>query len=379
MELGMYVHIPFCRSKCYYCDFASSARDQSHYQPYVDALIKEMRAYRNMTIEPLTIKTLFIGGGTPSVLPPILLGKILRAINENFIIAKDAEYTMEANPGTLSVEKLEIMKAHGINRISMGAQTFQDHLLKEIGRAHTRDEIVQSYTLCRQMGFSNINLDLMFALPSQTLEDWKETLEVAVELGPEHISAYSLIIEEGTLFGDLYEQGKLEQPDEDLERLMYTFAKDYLGENGYQQYEISNFAKKDQASRHNINNWKAYPYIGLGLGSHSYYQGYRYHNTYHIESYIANSGNIKTIQEDREAIGVKAQMEEFMFLGLRLTKGIKVLDFQERFNQSIYTIYGNQISKHIADQLLIEADGRICLSDYGQDVSNRVMSSFLLD
>lgn len=379
MELGVYVHIPFCVSKCYYCDFASYVQDQSKYEAYVGALISEIRAYGASTPTPLTITTVFIGGGTPSVLPPILLEKILVALKESFIIPKDAEYTIESNPGTLSKEKLKVMKDHGINRISMGAQAYQNDLLKKIGRGHMQADIIESYNLCRSAGFDNINLDLMFALPSQRLDQWKETLEAIVKLGPEHISAYSLIVEDGTHFGDMANKGQLEEPGEDLERLMYSYAKEYLRQNGYDQYEISNFAKEGKASQHNINNWKAHPYIGLGLGAHSYYNGLRYHNTYNMTDYIDKSSRLHEIQEEIETIGLKAQIEEFMFLGLRLTKGIKITDFEKRFNKSIYNVYGNQINQHVKDGLLIEDAGRIWLTDYGQDISNRVFSSFLLD
>lgn len=379
MDLGIYVHIPFCVSKCYYCDFASYVQDKSNYQAYVHALIEEIRAHRESRPSPLTIKTIFIGGGTPSVLPPILLEKILIALKESFVITDHAEITIESNPGSLSLEKLKTMKKHSVNRISMGVQAYQDNLLKKIGRTHTKDDIVESYALCRSLGFDNINLDLMFALPGQSLDQWKETLEAVVKLSPEHISAYSLIIEEETPFGKMSNQGELEEPSEDLERLMYSFAKDYLSQNGYKQYEISNFAKEGKESKHNINNWKAYPYIGIGLGAHSYYNGYRYHNTYDIEEYIENSSQLRHIQEDKEWIDCKAQMEEYMFLGLRLTDGIEISDFEKRFNQSIFDVYGSQIKQHKKDGLLMETKGCIWLTDYGQDISNRVFSSFLLD
>ncbi len=379
MDFGVYVHIPFCVSKCHYCDFASSVQDQSQYEPYVNALIDEIRAHRSSTPDPLTIKTIFIGGGTPSVLPPILLEKILIALKENFTIAEDAEYTIESNPGTLSKEKLTVMREHGINRISMGAQAYQNNLLKRIGRTHTVGEIVDSYHLCRTAGFENINLDLMFALPTQTLDQWQETLEEVVKLGAEHISAYSLIVEEGTHFGDLYNKGELEVPDEDLERTMYTLAKDYLAKHGYNQYEISNFAKEGKGSLHNINNWRVYPYIGIGLGAHSYYNGYRYNNTYNMEEYMAHSKELNLIQKEKEFIDLKAQIEEFMFLGLRLTQGIEIEEFARRFNQSIEDVYAKELQQHKKDKLLEEADGFIRLTDYGQDISNTVFSSFLLD
>ncbi len=379
MEFGVYVHIPFCVSKCYYCDFASSVQDQSQYESYVNALISEIRAHRESMPKRLTIGTIFIGGGTPSVLPPILLEKILIALKESFAIAQDAEFTIESNPGTLSQKKLQVMKSYGVNRISMGAQAYQDNLLKKIGRGHTKDDIIESYNLCRSMGFDNVNLDLMFALPTQTLDQWKETLKEFVKLGPEHISAYSLIVEEETHFGDLYNKGKLEVPSVDLERDMYTLAKDYLREYGYEQYEISNFAKAGKASKHNVNNWKCHPYIGLGLGSHSYYNGYRYNNTYNMKEYIGHSQKLEDIQKNKELIDLKAQMEEYMFLGLRLTEGIEIGEFENRFKQSIFTVYGSQLKQHKKDGLLRESDGRIWLTDYGQDVSNIVFSSFLLD
>ena len=379
MDLGIYVHIPFCISKCYYCDFASYVEDESQYKDYVDALVREIGAHRKSTPKPVTIKTIFIGGGTPSVLPPILLEKIFVTLKESFIIENDAEFTMESNPGTLSKEKLEVMKKYGVNRISMGAQAYQDNLLKKIGRGHTRDDIIESYLLCRSMGFDNINLDLMFALPSQSLGQWEETLDKITRLAPEHISAYSLIVEDGTPFGSLYNMGRLEQPSEELERKMYSYAKEYLAKKGYKQYEISNFAKPGKESRHNINNWKAYPYIGLGLGAHSYYKGNRYYNTYSMEEYIKNSGRLELIQKEKEKLDYKAKIEEYMFLGLRLNEGIDIRDFKERFNKSIYELYESQLTSYKRDGLLAQEGSYIWLTDYGQDVSNRVLSGFLLD
>lgn len=379
MELGIYVHIPFCKSKCYYCDFLSYPSKEDNYQAYVDALINEMKAHKIKTNKALTITTIFIGGGTPSVLPPILLERLLVSINENFNIGDKAEYTIEANPGTLTEEKLNIMKKYGVNRISIGGQTYDEDLLKTIGRCHRGEDITNSFILARDHGFNNINLDLMFALPGQSLDQLRETLDKVIRLNPEHISAYSLIVEEGTPFGDLEERGQLILPSEDEEREMYYLIENYLKKNGYKKYEISNFSKEGKASRHNINNWKTYEYIGLGLAAHSYYEGYRYSNTCNMDRYIENSHDLQAIQEDRQQIGLKAQMEEFMFLGLRLTEGVDVADFEKRFKQSIDSIYGDQINKHLKNNLLARSGGRIWLTDYGQDVSNMVLCSFLLD
>ena len=377
MDIGIYVHIPFCLSKCYYCDFTSFARGEENYELYVDALVNEIKAHAISARESLTVKTIFIGGGTPSVLPPILLEKIMKSLNESFHIAKDVEYTVESNPGTLSVDKLRVMKDQGVNRISMGVQAYQDHLLKKIGRLHTQAEFIETYHLCRELGFDNINLDLMFGLPDQTLEDWQETLDRITALGPDHISAYSLIIEEGTHFGDMYDKGELQPLDEDLERQMYHNAKDYLGQKGYAQYEISNFAKPNKASGHNVDCWNGRSYIGMGLGAHSYFQDYRYHNTYEMSEYIASSSQLDEIQKNKEFINLKAQMEEYMFLGLRLTDGISIEGFEKRFSRSLWHVYGEQLSSHKKQGLLDEKEGRLFLTPFGQDVSNRVFSSFL--
>lgn len=377
MNIGIYVHIPFCLSKCYYCDFTSFINGKETYELYVDALIDEIKAHEASTREPLTVKTIFIGGGTPSVLPPILLEKIMKSLGEAFHIAEDVEYTIESNPGTLSVDKLRVMRDHGVNRISMGVQAYQNHLLKKIGRLHTRADFIDTYHLCRKLGFNNINLDLMFGLPDQTLEDWQETLSQITALGADHISAYSLIVEDGTPFGDMYDKGELQLVDEELERRMYHYGKEYLDQKGYSQYEISNFAKPSKASRHNIDCWKSRPYIGMGLGAHSYFQGHRYHNTYNMSEYLGSSSQLNQIQKNKEFINLKAQMEEYMFLGLRLTDGIGIEGFEERFNRSIWDVYGEQISSHKKQDLLIQKGGRIFLTPFGQDVSNIVFSSFL--
>lgn len=377
MDIGLYIHIPFCLSKCYYCDFTSYAHSKENYRPYIEALMNEIKVYGAKVGQSLVVKTIFIGGGTPSVLPPILLGKIMKSLKRSFYIDEHVEYTIESNPGTLSRDKLKVMKDHGVNRISIGVQAYQNHLLKRIGRAHTWDQVEESYGLCRELGFDNINLDLIFGLPGQTITNWQETLEQIKRLGPNHISTYSLIIEENTPFGRLYDNGKLDPIDEELERRMYHYAKDYLNQNGYEQYEISNFAKPGKASQHNIDCWKARPYIGMGLGAHSYFQGSRYHNTDKMSDYIANSGQLSKIQKNKEKINLKAQIEEYMFLGLRLTDGISMDDFEKKFKRHLEDVYGLQINKHKNNGLLKEKNGRIFLTTYGQDISNIVFSSFL--
>lgn len=377
MEIGIYVHIPFCVSKCYYCDFTSYANREHEYKTYVDALINEINSHAKKIKEPIIAKTIFIGGGTPSVLPPFLLEKIFIAIKETFIINDDTEYTIETNPGTLTYDKLLLMKDYGVNRISIGVQAYQDKLLKSIGRIHTFNQFLENYSLCKDIGFNNINVDLMFGLPSQTFKEWEETLIQISKLRPEHISAYSLIIEDGTPFGDLFNKGLMQELDEDIERKMYHYTKEYLASMGYQQYEISNFAKNDKSSKHNILYWKAKPYIGIGLGAHSYLEGERYNNTYDINKYIRESCNLNNIQENQEIIDVKTAMAEYMFLGLRLNEGILDTEFINKFNVSPLEVYKEQINNHIRDGLLIRKNGRTVLTEFGQDVSNIVFSSFL--
>ena len=374
--VGLYIHIPFCRQKCLYCDFPSWAGKEGQMQGYVDALTKEIRK-RGTEYTDQQVVSVFFGGGTPTTLTIPMLEQLMQAVFENWNIAEDAEITTEANPGMLDGEMAAALKKMGFNRLSMGVQAWQNRLLKELGRIHTIEVFRENFKAVREAGFTNINTDLMFALPNQTMEDWQETVKNIVAMNPEHISAYSLIIEEGTPFYDRYEKGELKPAEEELDREMYHWAVDYLAEHGYEQYEISNFAKKGRQSRHNRIYWQAEEYLGMGLGSHSYMNGERFHNIYDLQEYIRADGDVSLLKEDIERITEEDALAEFMFLGLRLAEGVSFAGFEERFGQGMKNIYGSQIEELVKDGLLEEDGIGIRLTKRGVDISNYVFEKFL--
>ena len=374
--IGLYIHIPFCRQKCLYCDFPSWAGKESQMQGYVDALTKEI-ANRAKVYPDRKVVSVFFGGGTPTTLSIPMLEQLMASVFENWDIAEDAEITTEANPGTLDREMAEALKKMGFNRLSMGVQAWQNSLLKSLGRIHTIESFQENFKAVREAGFENVNTDLMFALPGQTMADWQETVQNMVAMEPEHISAYSLIIEEGTPFYDRYEKGELTPAEEDLDREMYRWAVEYLAENGYEQYEISNFAKNGRQSRHNRIYWQAEEYLGMGLGSHSYMNGERFHNIYDLQDYIRADGDVSLLKEEVEVISREDALAEFMFLGLRLTEGVSFARFEERFGEEMKNIYGSQIEKLVKDGLLTEDGKGIRLTERGTDISNVVFEEFL--
>ncbi|MBR5270328.1 MAG: oxygen-independent coproporphyrinogen III oxidase [Anaerotignum sp.] len=375
-NIGLYIHIPFCRQKCLYCDFPSWAGKESLMQGYVDALTKEI-ANRAKEYPDRKVVSVFFGGGTPTTLSASMLKQLMAAVFENWDIAEDAEITTEANPGTLDREMAEALKKMGFNRLSMGVQAWQNSLLKSLGRIHTIGSFQENFKAVREAGFENVNTDLMFALPKQTMADWQETVKNIVGMNPEHISAYSLIIEEGTPFYDRYEKGELTPAEEDLDREMYRWAVEYLAKNGYEQYEISNFAKKGRQSRHNRIYWQAEEYLGMGLGSHSYMNRERFHNIYDMQDYIRADGDVSLLKEEVEVISREDALAEFMFLGLRLTEGVSFARFEERFGEEMKNIYGSQIEKLVKDGLLTEDEKGIRLTERGTDISNVVFEEFL--
>lgn len=375
MDIGVYIHIPFCMSKCYYCDF-NSMPDKSRYDAYINALISEI----NLTSAERKndeVKTLFIGGGTPTVLPPYLLDKLLDKVQSSFNIKDGAEWTIEANPGTLDIEKINILKKYKISRISLGMQSTHDRLLKIIGRRHTFENFKNSIQLIRDNTNYDINADIMFALPTQTLDEFKATINTVVDFNLEHISVYSLIIEEGTIFGDMYDKGELKEVDDDLDREMYHYAINRLKEAGYSQYEVSNFARPGKECRHNIIYWECEPYVGLGLGAHSLYGDIRYYNNENIDEYIKNSDDLSKLRCLEEKLTEESKMEEFIILGFRMNKGISKTDFYKKFTKNIYDVYGKQIKYWTDLGIIIEHEDRLYLSDYGQDISNEVFVSFI--
>ena len=372
-EISLYIHIPFCKQKCFYCDFPSYANLDNLREDYINALCKEIE---NKAGEYL-IKSIFIGGGTPSYLNSIEIEKILLAINK-LKLDKNVEFTMECNPGTMDEEKLKTMLRGGVNRISMGLQAVQNHLLKEVGRIHSFNEFKENFMLARKLGFKNINVDLMFGLPNQKVEEWRESLEVISSLEPEHISAYSLIIEEDTAFYKLWENNNLLLPSEDEEREMYEITKSILKKYGYRQYEISNYAKDGYECYHNKVYWKYYNYLGLGSSSTSFIDGKRTKNIVNVKEYIENINLGKDVYEEVSINSLQDSMEEFVFMGLRMLDGISLKEFNKRFGVNIESIYKKIIDKNIDKKLLVLENDKLKLTEKGVEVSNSVMSDFII-
>jgi len=368
-EISIYIHIPFCKSKCFYCDFTSYCKKEEYFEIYKNMLLNEIE---KSNFKKRTVKSIFFGGGTPSVFPEEYIDEILNKVYKQFNIKKDAEITIEANPGTLNLNKLKYYKKIGINRISVGLQCWQDKLLKMLGRIHTKEEFLNNFYNIRNAGFNNVNIDLMFSLPNQTIKDWIETLENIINLQPEHISCYSLIIEEGTPFFDMFQNKKFVQTSEGDDRIMYYKACELLTYNSYKHYEISNFAKNSFECIHNMVYWKCYNYLGFGIAAHSFVDGVRFNNTYNLNDYI----NGKTIV-NKEFIKKNDSYAEFMFLGLRMIEGISKSEFYNRFNISIDNVYQNQLKKLSDKGLLILNGDNIRLTKKGIDVSNSVFVEFI--
>jgi len=369
-EMGVYIHIPFCVRKCLYCDFNSFSGKEEYFEAYKNALVSEINAFGQA--DGLIVKTVFMGGGTPSVLPHGFISEILNAVGKKFIVDKEAEITIETNPGTVDYEKLKSYRHDGINRVSIGVQSLSDRLLKILGRIHDKRDFSECFELVKRAGFNNINFDLMFALPSQSVKEWEETLNSAVSLAPTHLSIYSLIIEEGTPFFDMFKKGELTEVSDEVDRKMYYAAKKILRENGFSQYEISNFSKKGFECRHNIGCWKRKEYIGFGLGACSFFDNKRYHNNYDLSDYI--KGNWFG---EEEGFGEKDAFAEFMFLGLRMTEGVSHKEFFDRFGVELERIFGEKIKKVIKQGLLAVNGDRLYLTDKGIDLSNVVFREFL--
>lgn len=373
-EMSLYIHIPFCKQKCLYCDFPSYAGKENLIDEYITALNKEIL---NKCLD-FKIISIFIGGGTPSYLDERNLESLLKTINL-LNLEDNIEFTVECNPGTLNEEKLRIMKKHNVNRISMGLQSTNDSLLKEIGRIHTFEEFKKNYYQARKAGFENINIDLMFGLPDQSLEDWKKTLEDAVSLNSDHISAYSLIIEEGTCFYKLYNNDKLNLPSEDDERNMYLMTKEILNRHGYHQYEISNYSKDKKECFHNKVYWKCNEYLGIGVSASSFIDEKRFKNIDDIRNYIEKIKNNEDVTEEVHVNDIKDDMEEFMFMGLRMIEGISLKEFKKRFGRDVYDVYDDAIKNNVKRGLLVIDSEKLYLSSNGIEVSNYVMSDFILN
>lgn len=376
-KLALYIHVPFCVQKCLYCDFLSMPADPSIQQQYVSALVRELRYWKQKIADTYRLETVFMGGGTPTVLKPDLLCQIGEAVRQ-FPMADHIEYTVEANPGTLTVEHVLAMQNMGVNRVSLGLQSAQPQELQALGRIHTYEEFVDSYQLLRKYDFSNINIDLMADIPEQTLEQYQDTLEKILQLRPEHISAYSLIVEEGTPYDQLLQQGKLQIPSEETDRQMYAWTKERLAAEGYERYEISNYARAGYSCRHNLTYWQMEEYLGVGLGAASYIGGNRLSNERDLSCYLSQKEDMHVA--DCHALTTKEEQEEYVFLGLRKTQGISLEQYQKRFGIDFRTLYQNILPRLLDCGLLAESENhdRIYLTDYGIDVSNTVLAEFLL-
>ena len=377
-DLGLYIHIPFCVKKCEYCDFLSWNAGEEERQQYVAALLSEIESYREFA-KGYRVSTIFIGGGTPSVLLPKQMEDILQKIYEIFELERRPEITVEVNPGTVDEEKLQCYKENGVNRLSMGLQSVKDEKLRLLGRIHTYQEFVESYELARKAGFDNISIDLISSVPGQTLQEWKEELETAAAQNPEHISVYQLIIEEGTPFYEKYAEHPELLPDEETSREIYLWTGKFLKEAGYEQYEISNYAKPGKESRHNLKYWERGDYLGLGLGAASMVRNIRMSNTKDMRTYLERCDKPKTIREDVQFLEEPRQMEEFMFLGLRKTRGVSKKEFKRIFGREMDMVYEKALHKCLENGMLLEHKDRIFLSEEGTLLSNMVLSEFLFD
>lgn len=373
IPLELYVHIPFCVRKCQYCDFLSGPSDEETKDRYIEALLKEIRAAEHT--EVYEIVSVFIGGGTPSALKAEAIASIMRTLQEQFFFCEDAEVTIEANPGTVDLEKLTIYRNVGINRLSLGLQSTDAEELKLLGRIHSYEEFLKSYEWAREAGFSNINIDLMFAIPGQTGEAWRQHLYQVAELNPEHISAYSLIIEEGTPFAEQ----NLDLPDEDTEYQMYEDTAEILERYGYRQYEISNYAKQGYMCRHNAGYWQRREYLGFGLGASSLYREMRFSNTRRMQEYLKESRNPDQIRKDVTVLSRNERIEEFMFLGLRMTEGISEKKFEENFDVRLMDVYGDILQKYEETGFVEHIETKWRLTRKGIHVSNHILADFLLD
>ena len=389
-KLSLYIHIPFCVRKCNYCDFLSAPADEETKEAYIQALLLEIESYRGSELSKRKIATVFFGGGTPSILEAEKITRVLDKIRDVFSLEPDCEISLEMNPGTVDLEKCKRYFNAGFNRISIGLQSPDDELLARLGRIHTYEQFLGTYDDVRVAGFKNVNIDLMSALPGQGIEQYCRGIEKVTMLSPEHISAYSLIVEEGTPFFDVYHNNSDLFPDEETDRKMYERTKEILEQYGYERYEISNYARDGYECKHNIVYWECDDYLGIGLGSASLVDEKRFKNTCDLKGYVQawKSGTGKTMQRmEEESLSRWAQMEEFMFLGLRMMRGVSADEFERRFGEKLHKVYGCQIETLMKQGLLVcdkvvGGGGEIKpeylrLTDKGIDVSNYVFEQFL--
>lgn len=375
-EIGIYVHIPFCIKKCDYCDFVSYCNQTEDIDKYISALKQEL--IEKLKKEEYCINTIYIGGGTPSSIDSKYIIEIMNTIKSVQTLSNEVEITIELNPGTVTKQKLEDYQKAGINRLSIGLQETHNRLLKQIGRIHTYEEFAGTYQMARAIGFQNINVDLMIGLPDQRIQDIKENLENIIRFNPEHISVYSLILEEGTKLYIKYEKEEIELPDEELERNMYWYVKNTLENNGYNHYEISNFAKSGYESKHNLDCWSQKEYLGFGVAAHSYLNGIRYSNTSDLKKYIETDMKeweiIKTIHEEQIEENMK---KEYMLLGLRKIEGVSIQKFKNKFTENPIFLFRKELSKLVTEELLQIDGDYIRLTNKGLDLANLVWEEFV--
>ena len=365
---GLYIHIPFCKKKCNYCDFASYPSCISRADEYIEALCREMQLYKGEKLN-----TIYFGGGTPSILSSLQLGKILNSVFGSFKVSQNAEITLEANPGTVDFKKAKEISSMGINRISLGAQSFSDSELKTLGRLHSSKDTLLAYSHFENAGITNISLDLMYALPGQTMSSLSTSIEQMLKLKPKHLSCYGLKIEDGTPFYSMLSKGEIKEKSDDEYADMYEMICRKFSSSGYVQYELSNFSIPDYESKHNVKYWSGKEYIGIGLGASSYYKDSRFTRTTDFNKYLnsfENSEFYKLSKEDK--------MSEYMFLSLRLTKrGAVKEEFKKLFGMNIESIYGGVISKHIKNGFILDTNDSYLLAPKAYYISNSVLCDFV--
>lgn len=372
-KFSLYIHIPFCVQKCHYCDFVSFAQKEDRFESYFTALHKEIEIRSEAISKP--IDTIYIGGGTPSCVPVHYISELLKCIRSYYVLKDDCEISMEMNPGTVEQASCDVYYSLGINRISVGVQSANDRLLHSLGRIHNFDDAKKTIEYLKKAGFENINIDIMFGLPDQSLDVWMTTLKEVGRLEPDHISVYSLILEENTPLYLKYQS--TDYLSDKLDREMYHSAVKYLMDSGYEQYEISNFAKEGKICRHNYYCWKMEDYLGIGINAHSYIEGVRYKNDEDLDSYIDTITQGKSAVVLSRDLDEKEKMGDYIFLGLRTTEGINLTDFKENFNTDLMLIYHNQICELIEQNLLKLKTGSLSLTEKGMDYANYVMREFV--
>ncbi len=374
--LGLYIHIPFCQRKCHYCDFPSYAGMEDYWEAYIESVLKEL-SNKAEAFSSADIKTLFIGGGTPTLLPYHHIERIMEAVHSQYHVLPECEATIESNPGTLSDQKLKAYRSSGLNRISLGLQACQRHLLTKLGRIHTLEDFLLAVELAQKNGFENMNADLIFGIPGQSLKDWQETLSQVIALNLTHLSCYSLKIEEGTVFGDMKDKGSLHEVEEELDREMYHFAIEHLTQAGYEHYEISNFAKPHYSCQHNINYWECGEYIGIGAGAHSFYENRRYANTSDVRCFINGIQTEAPLLEEDNIITLEGKLSERIILGLRMNRGIDLYQLSCEFDMDLEVKYRKKIERLLMWNLVEYCGAVLKLTKRGMDLANSVFIEFL--